>query len=166
MTARGEVDRGALLCALVLAPTTFARNRFFALFTETPARRARSRAAQLRTIVRQLTHEHPRAELHELTPLENGAFVLRYAIRRLRLERTSVLERLELALVRFAVSRRLRPGSEPLAPALQTTAEDRALVYAAIAKLGEKLVLPAALDEKNAGEPADEYHPPITPGES
>jgi hypothetical protein len=29
-----KIDRDALLCALVLAPTTFARNRFFALYTE------------------------------------------------------------------------------------------------------------------------------------
>ena len=63
MTAPGDVDRGALLCALVLAPTTFARNRFYSLFTEPSARRTRSRAAQLRTIVRHFAHDNPRAEL-------------------------------------------------------------------------------------------------------
>jgi hypothetical protein len=166
MTPAGDVDRGALLCALVLAPTTFARNRFYSLFTEPSARRTRSRAAQLRTIVRHLAHDNPRAELRELVALEDGTFVLRYAIRRLRLERTSVLDRLELALVRFAVGRRTRPGSEPLPSSLVVSTEDRGLVIGAIAKLGDKLVLPLGLDENSAANAAGEYHPATTPGDS
>ena len=164
MNARAEVDRGALLCALVLAPATFARNRFFSLFTESSARRTRARAAQLRTIIRHLAHDS--AELAELSPTLDGTFLLRYGIRRLKLKRTSVLERLELSLVRFAISRRTRPGAEPLAPPLQLTVEDRGLVFGAIAKLGEKLVLPPALDEKNATSAGEEYHPATTPGDS
>ncbi len=167
MNARaGDVDASALLCALVLAPATFARNRFFSFFTESSARRIRARAALLRTVVRQLAQDNPRAELAELEPTADQTFVLRYRIRRLRLQRTSVLERLELSLVRFAVSRRTRPGAEPLPPALQVTADDRALVYGAIAKLGEKLVLPPALDEKGSTAPGEEYHPTTTPGDS
>jgi hypothetical protein len=166
MSARGDVDRGALLCALVLASATFARNRFFSLFTESSARRTRARAAQLRTIVRHLAHDSPRADLGELTPLEDGTFLLRYGIRRLRLQRTSMLERLELALVRFAISRRTRPGAEPLRPELQVSTEDRGLVFGAIAKLGEKLILPPALDEKSATSTDEEYHPAPTQGDS
>jgi hypothetical protein len=166
MTSPADVDRSALLCALVLAPTTFARNRFFSFFTEPSARRTRSRAAQLRTIVRQLAHDSPRAELLELGPREEGNFVLRYRIHRLSLERTSVLERLELGLVRFAVARRMRPGAEPLALPLQVTSEDRALVYTTIAKLGDKLILPLGLDEKDATGATEEYHPATTPGDS
>jgi len=164
MNARADVDRGALLCALVLAPATFARNRFFSLFTESSARRTRARAAQLRTIIRHLAHDS--AELAELSPTLDGTFLLRYGIRRLKLKRTSVLERLELSLVRFAIARRTRPGAEPLAPPLQLTVEDRALVFGAIAKLGEKLVLPPALDEKNATSAGEEYHPATIPGDS
>jgi len=166
VNARADIDRGALLCALVLAPTTFARNRFFSLFIESSTRRIRSRAAPLRTIVRHLAQDNPRAELAELTPLEDGTFLLRYGIRRLRLLRTSRLERLELALVRFAVSRRTRPGAEPLDAALLVTAEDRGLVFGAIAKLGEKLILPPALDERSAAATDEDYHPPTTPGDS
>jgi hypothetical protein len=165
MTSLASVDRGALLSALVLAPTTFARNRFFSLFTESSAKRTRSRAAQLRTIVRQLSHDPLRADFIELAPRE-GAFVLRYGIHRLRLERTAMLERLELALIRFAVARRMRAGAEPLALPLQVTSEDRALVYASIAKLGDKLILPLGLDENGAVSAAGEYHPATTPGDS
>jgi hypothetical protein len=166
MNAPVDVDRGALLCALVLAPTTFARNRFFSLFTETTARRARSRATQLRTIVRHLAHDNPRAELLELTQREDGSFLLRYGIERLKLLRTSVLARLELALVRFALSHRVRAGTEPLVAPLQVTAEDRALVVAAIAKLGDKLELPFSIDENDPAPPAGEYHPSSSQGDS
>src|SRR5690349_14797948 len=166
MSAAPDVDRSALLCALVLAPATFARNRFFTLFTDSGARRIRARAALLRTIVRQLAQDNPRAELGELVTDEEGLFRLRYAIRRLMLRRTAVLDRLELGLVRFAVSRRTRPGAEPLPAPLEVTAEDRAIVYGAIAKLGDKLVLPPALDEKAATGADEEYHPATTPGES
>jgi hypothetical protein len=161
-----DVDPSALLCALVLAPATFARNRFFSFFTESSARRIRARAALLRTLARHLAQDNPRAELIELAPTADGTFLLRYGIRRLRLQRTSVLDRLELSLVRFAVSRRTRPGAEPLPPALQATADDRALVYGAIGKLGEKLVLPPALDEKGANTLGEEYRPSTTPGDS
>ena len=166
MTSVASVDRGALLSALVLAPTTFARNRFFSLFTESSAKRTRSRAAQLRTIVRQLSHDPLRADFLELAPGEGGTFVLRYGIHRLRLERTAVLERLELGLIRFAVARRMRPGADPLALPLQVTSEDRAIVYASIAKLGDKLLLPLGLDENGANSGPEEYHPATTPGDS
>jgi hypothetical protein len=77
-----------------------------------------------------------------------------------------MLERLELALVRFAISRRTRPGAEPLRPELQVSTEDRGLVFGAIAKLGEKLILPPALDEKSATSTDEEYHPAPTQGDS
>jgi hypothetical protein len=162
-----QVDRGALLSALVLAPATFARNRFFSLFSESSARKIRARAALLRTIVRQLGQESPRAESIELTPDADGRYVVRYTIRHLSLHRTSLLDRLELALVRFGISRRARSGAEPLHAALELTSDDRALVYGAIGKLGEKLVLPPGLSEKDAASADGEYHPAtIPPGES
>ena len=161
-----NVDRGALLSALVLAPATFARNRFFSLFSESSARKIRARAALLRTVVRQLAHENPRAELTEVRPDSDGRYLVRYTVRRLSLHRTSLLDRLELALVRFGISRRTRAGAEPLPSALEVTSEDRALVYGAIGKLGEKLVLPPLLDEKAAATIDGEYHPATTPGES
>ena len=108
----------------------------------------------------------PFLEWQWLAAHEEGHFILRYAINRLRLERTARLERLELALIRFTVARRMRPGAEPPAPALKVTSEDRALVFAAIAKLGDKLALPLGLDEKSVTASGEEYHPATTPGDS
>ena len=92
MIPGADVDREALLCALVLAPFTFARNRFFALFTETWARRTRSRAAMLRTIVRHFSAQQSRAEVRDMAARAEGGVVLRYSVRHLGLERTAMLE--------------------------------------------------------------------------
>lgn len=141
MSARVSVDRDALLCALVLAPTTFARNRFFALYTEPWARRVRSRAAQLRTIVRHLSAQTPKSELHEILPLEDGGTVIRYGVPDLHFERTAMLTPLELAAVRFALSRRPRASSEHNGAATQLTDDDRQMVEEALLKLGRRLGL-------------------------
>ena len=151
----GKVDRDALLCALVLAPTTFARNRFFALYTEPWARRTRSRAAQIRAIVRQLAALTPKPEFRELLPLEEGGAVIRYGVPDLHFERTAILDPLELSLVRFALSRRPRPaahegaanGRPPPGDAMTVTDEDRQSVERALAKLGEKLGLESTMLE-------------------
>ena len=50
-----EVDLDALLAALILAPRTFSRNRFFTLFQNPEAAKIRRRAARVRGILRQLT---------------------------------------------------------------------------------------------------------------
>ena len=140
-----RIDRDGLLCALVLAPTTFARNRFFALYTEPWARRTRSRAAQLRTIVRHLAALTPKPELHELLPLEDGGTVIRYGVPDLHFERTAILEPLELAVVRFALSRRPRAipttsdGGEASSLPIHATEEDRRRVEQALAKLSQRL---------------------------
>ena len=52
-----EVDLDALLAALILAPGTFSRNRFFWLFERPEAARIRRRAARIRSILRQLASE-------------------------------------------------------------------------------------------------------------
>ena len=136
-----KVDRDALLCALVLAPNTFARNRFFALYTEPWARRTRSRAAQLRTIVRHLATETPKPELHEVLPLEEGRAVVRYGLPDLHFERTAILEALELSLVKFALARKPRSGPDAAGPSAGMTATDadRKRVEQAIAKLSRRL---------------------------
>jgi hypothetical protein len=133
------VDRDALLCALVLAPTTFARNRFFALYTEPWAKRTRSRAAQLRTIVRHLAALTPKSELRELLPLENGGAVVRYGVPDLHFERTAVLEPLELSVVRFALARRQSPVAETDDGGMAVTPGDRQTVERALSKLSHKL---------------------------
>jgi hypothetical protein len=168
-----KIDREALLCALVLAPTTFARNRFFALYTESWARRTRSRAAQLRTIVRHLAAMTPKAVLREVVPVAEGGVVVRYAVPDLHFERTAMLEPLELSVVRFALARRPRPESEPADPAMALTDDDRQNVERALAKLGQKLGLApvdvrVALDDGQVDAPlrSSTVPPPSTPGDS
>jgi hypothetical protein len=172
-----RVDRDALLCALVLAPTTFARNRFFVLYTEPWAKRTRSRAAQLRTIVRHLAAATPKAVLREVVPVAEGGVVVRYAVPDLHFERTAMLEPLELSVVRFALARRPRPAPDDLASAdesaLAVTDEDRRNVEAALSKLGQKLGLApvdvgAALGPPpiEVGRHSSTVPPPSSPGDS
>ena len=54
MVAPASVDLDALLCALTLVPTAFARNRFFKLFENPAALKVRRRASRVRGIIRQL----------------------------------------------------------------------------------------------------------------
>jgi len=142
-----EVDVDALLCALVLAPRTFARNRFFSLYLWSPAKRVRSRAAELRAIVRHLAGRgRVRADLVGLEPQHGCAVVLRYRLAHLSLERTAVLDALELGLVRFALDRVMgtrahEGGQRQLAADLMVTDRDRALVERAVSKLGQRLDL-------------------------
>jgi hypothetical protein len=168
-----KVDREALLCALVLAPSTFARNRFFALYTESWARRTRSRAAQLRTIVRHLAAVTPKAVLREVVPVAEGGVVVRYAVPDLHFERTAMLEPIEVSAVRFALARRPSKGAEVADPAMALTDEDRRNVEGALAKLGHKLGLApvdvgAAMGPPpvDAVRPSSTVPPPSSPGDS
>jgi len=161
MIPGADVDREALLCALVLAPFTFARNRFFALFTETWARRTRSRAAMLRTIVRHFSAQQSRAEVRDMAARAEGGVVLRYCVRHLGLERTAMLEPLEIAVVRFALSRRPRAPSDELHEAMRLTDEDRQLVEGALAKLGRRL----GLDNLDQAVP-ETFPATLNPGET
>jgi hypothetical protein len=132
-----HVDADALLCALVLAPRTFSRNRFFSLFTQAEAKHARARAAELRAIVRHLSgHRGVRATVREVGA-DNGGFMrLRYDVPGIRLERTAILDALELALVRFAL---WRIAGDPAPGRLGVTKDDRSLVQRAISKLDVRL---------------------------
>lgn len=130
-----SVDREALLCALVLAPATFPRNRFFALFAHPDGRRTRARAAQLRTIVRQLASSHgPRARLLDERLHPDGSAVLRYTIDELSFTRTAHLEPIELSAVRFALHR-ASGGRFALSPT------DRSRVEGALARLSPEAAL-------------------------
>ena len=52
---RASPDPNALLCALILAPGTYSRNRFFDMFEASAARAVRRRALRVRSMVIQLT---------------------------------------------------------------------------------------------------------------
>ncbi|MGK3988879.1 hypothetical protein WME99_37900 [Sorangium sp. So ce136] len=108
MRGAPPIDLEALLVALVLAPTTFSRNRFFSLYTDPETRRVRRRAALLRSIVRQLVAGADRAGL---APAASGGALLTYDVPSLGLKRTAALDALELAVLRIAVSRGAAPGA-------------------------------------------------------
>ena len=122
-----DVDADALLCALVLAPRSFSRNRFFELFEVPEKRRVRRRATRVRGILRQLVAG---AEITGEVELDDGRRLLRYRMPELGLSRTAALSKLEFAALRFALDRSNK--REP-------DAETRALVEGALHRLGEPL---------------------------
>ncbi|HEX6766924.1 MAG TPA: hypothetical protein VF103_15620 [Polyangiaceae bacterium] len=119
-----DVDTEALLCALVLAPHAFSRNRFFELFEEPEKRRVRRRATRVRGILRQLLAG---AEITGEIELDDGRRLLRYSVPSMGLSRTAALSPLEFAALRFALDR-----SKKREPDAQT----RALVEGALHRLG------------------------------
>ena len=119
-----NVDTDALLCALVLAPRAFSRNRFFELFEAPEKRRVRRRATRVRGILRQLIAG---AEITGEIELDDGRRLLRYRMPELGLSRTAALSRLEFAALRYALDRGKK--REP-------DADVRALVEDALSRLG------------------------------
>jgi hypothetical protein len=123
------IDPGGVLCALVLAPATLSRNRFFGLFTEAPMRRARVRARQIRALVRQLVDPRfPIDELEEAT-LPDGRTRLRFTAPSIGYVRTALLDPLEASALRYALHV-ATAYARPLGDA------DRARVEHALASLG------------------------------
>ncbi|WP_437689310.1 hypothetical protein [Sorangium sp. So ce176] len=102
MKGSPPIDLEALFVALVLAPSTFSRNRFYSLYADPETRRVRRRAALLRSIVRQLVAGADRAGL---APAASGGVLLTYDVPSLGLKRTAALDALELAVLRIAVAR-------------------------------------------------------------
>ncbi len=125
------IDREALLAALVIAPATYSRNRFFELYKDPEVYRIRRRASQIRSIVRHVTRANPAepGEILSLCPTTGDRVELTYAVPALGLKRTALLDPLEIALVRVAIARAegrdAAPSDDP----------DRARIEAALARL-------------------------------
>ena len=133
MTARALAtpDREALLAALVLAPATYSRNRFFELYQDAELRRVRRRATQIRSVVRHLTRASVAepGELVSLSPSAGDRFELRYEVATIGLTRTILIDAMELSLVRFAIARARNASAPP------PNDPDRARIEAALARL-------------------------------
>lgn len=128
-----KVDDEALLCALVLAPSTFSRNRFFGLFEDAGRKRLRRRASRVRGIIRQLmSPDRGRAEILGERVLEDGQVLLRYRVEEMGYSRTAALSRLEAAALRYSLHRAGRGELED---------EDRKVVEEAIGRLSRGLGL-------------------------
>ena len=133
MNAAVQVDDDALLCALVLAPTSFSRNRFFGLFEHPERKKLRRRAARVRGIIRQLLNpERGRSEIVGERILEDGRVLLRYTLADMGYSRAASLSRLEAAVLRYALSRAGRS---------EVPEVDRHLVEDALLRLGRGLGL-------------------------
>ena len=125
----------AMLCALVLVPSAFSRNRFFSMFEDAASKRIRRRARRLRGIIRQLAAQgREPAEVTGRRELGDGRVLLRYRVQNLSFERTSALTRLEAAILQYALHR---------AGLAEVSAADRLLVEEALAKLARELRLDA-----------------------
>jgi hypothetical protein len=117
-----DVDLDALLAALILAPRTFSRNRFFWLFERPEAAKVRRRASRVRGILRQLAGTpKPAAEIVGERVLADGQVHLRYRVEELGYTRTAALSSLEAATLRYALH---RAGRAPLSYEEQRTVED------------------------------------------
>src|SRR5262245_11846600 len=127
-------DADALLCALVLAPRAFSRNRFFGLHDNPEARRVRRRAARVRGVIRQLagSADRPKGEIVGEQILEDGQVMLRYRLEQLGFSRTVALSAVEASALRYALH---RAGVLPLEDA------DRAVVEGALKRLSVGLGL-------------------------
>jgi len=126
-----DVDLDALLAALILAPRSFSRNRFYWLFEKPEAMRIRRRAARVRGILRQLTGTpKPAAEIVGERVLADGQVHLRYRVEDLGYTRTAALSSLEAATLRYAMH---RSGKASLSH------EERATVEGALARLHQSL---------------------------
>jgi hypothetical protein len=101
---RRAIDLEALLVALVLAPATYSRNRFFELYTDPAARRARRRASLVRSVVRDACSGQEGIGEFSVGFGEDAAQAT-VVVRSLGFRRTTMLEPLELALVRYALAR-------------------------------------------------------------
>lgn len=105
-SSKSGINPEALLCALVLAPNTFARNRFFGMFEEPALRRVRRRAYHVRSILRQLLGTgKERALVTGRLELDDTRVLLRYRLENLKLERTTALSALEFAVLNYALHR-------------------------------------------------------------
>ena len=133
MSVWNKLDLDALLCALILAPNTFSRNRFFQLFEQPKALRVRRRAARVRGIIRQLVGDgkHKGVVIGERV-LNDGQVLLRYHVAELDLTRSTALTELEASAMRYAL---WRAGESKLDRA------DRQRVEAAFARLSKSLDL-------------------------
>jgi len=133
MSVWNKVDLDALLCALILVPNTFSRNRFFQLFEQPKAARVRRRAARVRGIIRQLVGDgKSKGVVIGERVLNDGQVLLRYHVADLDLTRSTALTELEAAALRYAL---WRAGESKLDRA------DRQRVEAAFARLSKSLGL-------------------------
>lgn len=97
-------DPAAVLAALVLAPSTLPRNRFFDLFKRPELRGVRRRASELRELVRHL-RDPARALVHRWSLDDLGRRAVEYEMPSLHFRRSLWLTSAEAAIVDVSLAR-------------------------------------------------------------
>jgi hypothetical protein len=118
-----RVDLDGLLCALVLTPATYSRNRFFELYRDPEVVSVRRRASRLRSLLRQMSSA-PDARW-TIEPRSDGDFELTLEVVSLGYRRLIRLSALERHLVLYVIGR-ARGG---------VAAESRTAIEEALARL-------------------------------
>ena len=126
-TPVADPDLEALLCALVLVPDAYSRNRFFGLYQRPEVQRLRRRAARLRSLIRDLVAAGAREGSCSETRAKDGRATFVFELPDLNARRRAMLDALEASVVRYALARATEGDCE---------GEDRTRVEACLARLG------------------------------
>jgi hypothetical protein len=122
------LDVEALAVAMALVPGVLSRNRCFDLYGDARMRRARSRAALLRGLVRQLGGSHGVVDEFCMVRHAGGGCEVRFRIDAIGLSRRLVVSELEASCLRYLTH---KTGGKHLAP----SDGDRAAIEAALKRL-------------------------------
>jgi hypothetical protein len=157
MSTTASVDLDALLVALVLDPATYSRNRFFDLYTRSDVRRVRRRAMQLRSIVRHIARANWASVdgLLECPASHKGKTALSYEVPAVMLRRTTLLDELDLCLLRVALGQASVTRASGQWVGLLPTEHDKSRIDAVLARLAPTSVLRRAATLGAAPEAQD-----------
>lgn len=122
------LDEDGLLCALVLAPSTYSRNRFFGLYEVPSMKRVLRRAGLVRSLVRQLARPDAVRSIHSV----GDRIGVEVVVPSLGFRRKTSLSTMEHDLVVYLLSRLELDGSTEGRGV--ATAKER--VETALARLG------------------------------
>jgi hypothetical protein len=142
-----------LLCALVLAPKTYTRNKFFRFYEQPELAKVRRRAARVRGIIRQLGGGSA-AAIGQIIGEQvfDDRVLLRYKLDAIHFARTTALTPLEAALVHYALH---------VATGAEVSVSDRELVLRTTGRLSLSFELPArALVPPRNGSPGAQKETP------
>ena len=135
-------DADALMVALIMAPGTFSRNRFFGMYENAHIYHARRRAQVVRSLVKELTDPwplsggvtpHPEAVIEEERQV-GGELQLSFSVPDLGYRRTTLLSPIEAAALHYCLDRAGR---------FRATVEEKRLVEHHLSKLAPLEVDPA-----------------------
>src|SRR6187551_791452 len=138
-------DADALMVALILAPGTFSRNRFFKLYQSESIWQARRRAQVVRSLIKELTDpwptagqlpSHPQAVVEQEVMIE-GELHLQFSVPDLGYRRSVRLSAVEAAALRYCLDR---------AGKLQASEQDKRAVELCLSKLAPNLLTEPRVD--------------------